>query len=227
MAARMRARRDNSSELRLRSDSVLRALTRAAIPAQRQTEVFMKCCLLWFALLAGVLMGCARHKYAHELTPYQFPLNSPGGKFTGLPPAVQNSIRAQVGEEEIEDIRKLNYISGDVVYEVDFVNDVLYPPLFVAADGAVLNPDMTVAVGTADDTIGVSKGAARAGLKPGDLPKQVMQKIQEKAPTNEIAFATKEVRGDREVYIIDFKDPIKNPPLEISDDGTILQVLPP
>src|SRR6185436_6481136 len=128
-------------------------------------------------MLAGILLfGCARH---HEISKNQYdsayhkPLNSPGEKFAGLPPAVQNTIRAETGSAVIEDILK-DTSSGLVVYRVDFVNSNLWPPLFIARAGSVLNPDLTVAVGAGDDAIGVSKGSA-ISLKPSDLPPNVMK----------------------------------------------------
>ena len=96
-------------------------------------------------------MGCARH---HELAsidypiPYNKPLTSPGAKFSALPPAVKNSIRAEAGSAEIADIVKDNS-SGEPVYIVYFANGKLMRPLFLAPDGSVLHSDLTVARGAA------------------------------------------------------------------------------
>src|SRR6266478_3539705 len=98
------------------------------------------------ALISVILAGCANQRPVAEYpAPYQRPLNSPGGKFSGLPPAVQNTIRAETGAAEIEDIHK-DTSSGQPVYKVYFENRKLFPTLYVAPDGSVLNPDMTVAM---------------------------------------------------------------------------------
>jgi len=39
-----------------------------------------------------------------------------------------------------------------MVYKVYFRNHELFPPLYVAADGSLLNPDLSVAAGATADT---------------------------------------------------------------------------
>src|SRR5439155_18336 len=67
-------------------------------------------------------------------TPYHNPLFSPGAKFAGLPPAAQNSIRAEAGVADISDIIKDNSL-GAVVYIVYFRNSDAFPPLYVTPNG--------------------------------------------------------------------------------------------
>jgi hypothetical protein len=140
--------------------------------------------------------------------------------FSGLPPAVQNTIRAQTGAETIYDIHKTTTPDNQVVYIINFDNPGL-PPLYVAPDGSVLNPDFTIAVSAIREDIGTYSGTT-AGLKPGDLPPAVMKVIQERAPNTEIAFISKEVWADREVFVISFKDAAHYPSLRIAADGTVL-----
>lgn len=151
-------------------------------------------------------------------TPYSFPLISIGGKFSGLPPAVQNTIRAEVGTLPLADVEK-DTASGATVYKIYFENEELFPPLFIAPDGAVLNPDLTVAV-AAPEEIGIPSHGAVQGLKTGDLPPAVMKTVQDRAPSGEIAHIAKEMWGEREVYIVSFKDPTHNPKLYVNADGT-------
>ena len=100
------------------------------------------------ALLPLLLAGCATEyvgdTVAYE-SAYKQPLISPGGQFGALPAAVQNTIRAEAGSAEIAVIRT-NNISGEWVYDIYFANPVIYPPLYVAKDGAVLRPDFSIAV---------------------------------------------------------------------------------
>lgn len=183
----------------------------------------MKSNLFPLAVFIALLAGCAHEQPVAEYpAPYQRPLNSPGGKFSGLPPAVQNTIRAETGAADIEDIVK-DTSSGQLVYKVYFVNRKLLPTLYIAPDGSVLNPNMTVATGSAQDTIGVLSGGAVSGLKASDLPPTVMKVVQDRAPHTEIASIYKEMWGDREVYLVSFKDPTHNPGLYIAADGTILK----
>ena len=103
----------------------------------------MKFRSLFFLVLGGFLAGCASEP---STMTYHAPLTSPGGKFSTLPPAVQNSVRAQVGSAEIETISK--EASGDSrIYIFHFKNRDVFPPLYVASDGSVLTPDLQVAVG--------------------------------------------------------------------------------
>ena len=168
------------------------------------------------------LIGCAGKPEVHtsQPTPYRNPLKSPGEQFGGLPPVVQNTVRAEVGAEPIYDIWK-DELSTPVVYTVFFQNHFL-EPLIIAADGSVLNPDRTLAVGAADEKIGTLSGGAAAGLKPSDLPRNVMKVIQERAPRNEIEFINKQVVNDREIYIVTFKNPALNEEMHITEDGTLL-----
>jgi len=42
-----------------------------------------------------------------------------------------------------------------MVYKIYFRNGDLFPPLYVAADGSLLNPDLSLAAGAPADTFGV------------------------------------------------------------------------
>jgi hypothetical protein len=192
-----------------------------------------------FIVLSIALVGCVRHHYsevekpkpaavgdntttAHYKSIYGYPLSSPGGKFTGLPPAVQNTVRAQAGAAELYDVVK-DSNSGKTVYKIYFKNWELYPTLYVAPDGSVLNPDLTVAVAAPADYIGIATTGPVVGIKPGDLPPAVMKSIQEHAPTKEIAVINKETWNDKEVFIVTFKDPAHNPSLYVYADGTVIR----
>jgi hypothetical protein len=194
-------------------------------------------------LSAAVVAGCASHAKFAETEPatapapepsvaaahpgarpmphmpYSFPLVSIGEKFNGLPPAVQNTIRAQVGTLPLTDIVK-DTSSGATVYKIYFENEELFPPLHIAPDGSVLNPDLTVAVAAPEEMIGIASGGGQS-LKTSDLPAPAMKTIQERAPSAEIARIAKEVWNGHDVYIISFKDPGHNPKLYISPDGTL------
>src|SRR5438094_597506 len=101
------------------------------------------------ALGIAFCAGCASHRdsqRARNETPYRGPLVSPGGQFGLLPPAVQNTVRAETGSAEIKDVAKKT-VGDRTVYEVQFLNEELYPPILVARDGSLLNPDLTVAAG--------------------------------------------------------------------------------
>lgn len=155
-----------------------------------------------------------------ETTPYTAPLVSPGTKFAALPAAVQHTIRAETGGAEIEDIVR-DTASGTPIYRVYFTAREVLPPLYVAADGSVLNPDKTVAVGAGQDAVGFLTGSTTSGLTLGDLPAKVVKQIQQRAPEAEIKSILKETRGDQVFYIISFKDP-KHPLLEIPAEGAIV-----
>src|SRR5436190_4846009 len=110
------------------------------------------CCVA----LAGILAGCAEDRPAIV---YRQPLTSPGGEFATLPPTVQNSVRAQAGAAEIDQVSK-DTSGGAPVYEFHFRNAEMFQPLYVAADGSVLTSNREVAVGASADTIEAATGSA-------------------------------------------------------------------
>ncbi|PWU09237.1 MAG: hypothetical protein C5B50_27945 [Verrucomicrobia bacterium] len=99
------------------------------------------------------LTGCASHHHARHIhrpapenrTTYHEPLLSSGATFGALPPTVQNTIRAEVGGAEIDRVIK-GIGAGHTVYVIFFQQGLIFPPLYVAPDGSVLNPNLTVAV---------------------------------------------------------------------------------
>jgi hypothetical protein len=175
------------------------------------------------SLTAILLTGCAHEKHLAQEYPYHEPLSSPGKTFSGLPPAVQSSIRAQVGAADMFDMIKTTN-APRTIYKITFQESDLFPPLYVAADGSVIYPDLqTVAVSAHADTIGVISGGAESGLKLSDLPIKVATTIQEKAPTAEIAYINKIVKGIQVFYEITFKDPLSNPGMLVAEDGSLLK----
>ena len=88
-----------------------------------------------------------RTQTAEHQTAYDKPLTSPGAKFGALPPVVQRTVLAEAGPAEVVDAVR-DTSSGRVVYKIYFRDKDLFPPLYVAPDGSVLNPDLTVAVST-------------------------------------------------------------------------------
>ena len=178
----------------------------------------MKSPVLLTVSLAVLLAGCATPEKpqvpSHE-TPYHKPLTSPGAKFGGLPMVVQLTVLAQVGPEEVEDAVR-DTSSGRVVYKIYFRDKDTFPTLFVAPDGSVLNPDLTVAV-----------NAVRGiRIKPAEVPATVMKAIPEHAPSAEVAYITLESWSGRAVYIVTFKDEAHNPRLLIASDGSIVEETP-
>jgi hypothetical protein len=179
----------------------------------------MRSSFFGLALMLVLLAGCAREvvvvKADHSRYPYTKPLTSPGGKFGALPPGVQNTVRAEAGMAEIVDaIRDTS--SGRVVYVVYFRDAANFPPLYVAPDGSVLYPDLTVAVPALLGTV----------VKPASVPAPVMKVIQERAPSAEVASIYREKWGSRVVYIFSFKDQTHFPKLDIAADGTVLEEVP-
>lgn len=177
---------------------------------------------LGMSCLAWLFGGCAhRPDWSWQETPHQNPLFSPGAQFAALPPAVQNTVRAQTGAAEIENIEELTTAAGKV-YFVSFVRKRILPPLYVAPDGSVMNPDLSVAVGAAEGPAGVSTGSV-TNLRVTDLPARVLQTIQERSPGAEVDTINKEVWGERAIYIITFRNPDAHPKMYVLGDGTVLQ----
>ncbi len=177
-------------------------------------------------LTLGYGSGCARRRpaVAHysnpPAVPYGIPLLSPGTKFASLPPAVQHTIRAETGAAQIEDIvRDTN--TGKTIYRVYFENYREFPPLYIAPDGSILNPDLTVAVGASKETVEMSTGGPATGITRSDLPPIVVRTVQRQAPEAEVDTITKEKRGDQTVYLITFKGRL-HPSMVVAADGSVL-----
>jgi hypothetical protein len=175
-------------------------------------------------ILAGIVAGCAarRDRKAEYLDAFKKPLLSPGAQFGALPPAVQNTVIAEAGSEVIWDVVKDNS-SGQTVYKIYFENRDLYPPLLVARDGSVLNPDLTVAVKAPEQTassLGINTGTM---VKLTDLPQKVLDVIHEQGSRTDISEIDKATWGNRTVYIITFRDESHYPKLYVEADGTLLK----
>jgi hypothetical protein len=183
-----------------------------------------RCICSGLIILAAFLAGCAsdENPSAERLAEYQEhyhnPLLSPGAQFATLPPAVQRTVRAEAGAGEISDIVK-DTNGNSIVYCIYFLSPV-DPPLFVAPDGALLDPDLSVAIGAAQDTVGVLTGGPVTGITLSDLPAQVVKTIQQRAPDAEVAYINKETHGQQLVYLVVFKDQM-HPALRINSDGTL------
>ena len=174
----------------------------------------MKLPVLLVVPLAVLLAGCATHEKPQmvaQQTSYNKPLTSPGAKFGALPPAVQRTVLAEVGLQEVVDAVR-DTSSGRVVYRVHFRDSEVFPPIYVAPDGSVLNPDLTVAV------------RARQGtrVKPADVPPSVQKAIPEHAPASQVDYINKETWGGRTVYVVIFKDETHNTRLYLGEDGAVL-----
>jgi len=165
-------------------------------------------------LLAVLLAGCAtpdQQQVAAHQTRYSKPLTSPGAKFGALPPIVQRTVLAQVGPEQVVDAVR-DTSSGRVVYKIYFRDSEIFPTLYVAPDGSVLNPDLTVAVSAQQGT----------RVKPADVPDKVKKAVQDRASAADVAYVNKEAWGGRVVYVVTFKDEAHNPKLLLGEDGTLL-----
>src|SRR2546423_799805 len=64
-----------------------------------------------------------------------------------------------------------------------------------------------------------------SGLNLSDLPQPVQNTIQQKAPAAEIADIKKRTRNGQTVYHVSFKEPGKNPTIQVAEDGTEVQDL--
>ena len=171
--------------------------------------------VLWVALLVA---GCATSKKsqkAEHQTVYDKPLTSPGAKFGELPAVVQRTVLAEAGQEEVVDAVR-DTSSGRVVYKIYFRDKDDFPTLYVAPDGSVLNPDLTVAVSAVHGT----------RVKPNEVPAKVRREIPEHAPSADVAYINKETWGSRVIYIVTFKDEAHNPKLFIAADGTVVEESP-
>lgn len=178
-------------------------------------------------VLTGLVSGCVAYRPPETSADvdyhdrYQYPLISPGAQFAALPPAVQNSIRAETGGAELDHVFK-GSTDNRLVYVIYFRDKDLFPPLYIAPDGTVLNPDLSVALNAPRNSVGTLTGGPVTGLTLSDLPPKVVKAIQQRAPDAEIDFISKQTLGDQTTYVIAFKDHAR-PALHLGQDGTVLK----
>ncbi len=157
--------------------------------------------------------------------PFTKPLTSVGGKFGALPPVVQNTIRAEAGTAELTDV--IRESTADRVYfRILFRESAIYPPLLVASDGSVLNPDLTVAIPATRDATGGIALEPSVPVTFNDLPPNVARLFRRQGLVADIAGIHKEIWGTHVIYVVSFKDPDQNPTLYVVADGTILTLAP-
>lgn len=190
---------------------------------------------LFILVLAAMAVGCQgprRKMPSHDASAYRYPLKSPGTQFAELPPAVQRTIRAETGGTLIADIQKNGTDNDRMVYRVIFENQERFAPLYIAPDGSVLNPDLTVVIAAPHEAVATKTAGPSERLTLEDLPPQVVKAMQGQAPDAEVDTVVRETRGEKKtrseqvIYHITFKDR-KHPPLDLGPDGTILHEPPP
>jgi len=151
---------------------------------------------------------------------YDKPLISAGTQFAALPPAVQNTIRAEVGSSDIADIVKDTSL-GHVIYRVSFENSDLFPRLNIAADGSLLDPDLVVAMGAPKDPANILTGGGSNGTSLNDLPPAAVKAIQRNASDAQVDSVIRQVSGGQVIYLVTFKD-TAHPPVQVAADGSII-----
>ena len=193
----------------------------------------MKSALFLSVLVPLLVAGCASHEAPRgpvvEMTPapnpFTKPLTSVGGKFGALPPAVQSTIRAEAGTAELMDVIRES-TSDRVYYRILFRESAIYPPLLVASDGSVLNPDLTVLIPATRDATGGIAGEPSVPVTFNDLPPNVAKLLKGRGVVSDISGMNKEIWGTHIIYIVSFKNAEQNPRLYVVADGTILTLAP-
>lgn len=188
-----------------------------SLPVEERAILF----LFVAAMLCG---GCATPEPKTAVKPvvhYHDPLMSPGTQFAELPPAVQRTIRAETGGAQITDIEK-GYNNDQTVYRVLFENTALFPPLYIASDGSVLNPDLTVAIAAPHEPAVIKTAGPVQIITLQEAPPAVVKAIQAQAPDAEVSRLLRETERDKVLYVVTFKD-AKCPALLLSPDGTLLR----
>ena len=116
--------------------------------------------------------------------------------------------------------------SGGIVYQVRFQNTGLLPPLYVAPDGSVLDPELRILVLAPKEPANVESGPGQTTISLGDLPPAVVKSIQIHAPDAEVDSivkqVVKQVHGEQTTYLVRFKGRL-HPPLHLASDGTELK----
>ena len=171
----------------------------------------MKTYLIPLVAAAGLLVGCNPS------------VENASQDFNTLPVEVQKAIRSQAPDAEIADVAEKTE-NGMRVYEVEFRNPDINPKIVVAADGRILSGPGT---GKTEGVMGKIEKAltptGATGTQFSALPESVQKAIQTRAPQANIADVSRHERDGRVYYRVEFSDPNVNPPMEVAEDGTVLQ----
>ena len=189
----------------------------------------MRLAVLPAVVLAGWLAGCAHDpKPAAPVsaapqynTMYGKPLTSLGAKYSQLTPAAQTTVLAEAGSAQIADVVKEQH-QGHVYFIVSFRDAKLYPPMYVADDGSVLRPDLSVLLAPPKDFAGGANGL----VSTNELSSEVLQALHEHAGGGKVSAIHREVWGDHTVYVVTFTDEAHHPALHLAVDGSVLYLTP-
>jgi uncharacterized membrane protein YkoI len=169
----------------------------------------MKIYVITLIAAAGLLAGCNRS------------IESASQKFNELPPAVQKTVRAQAPQGEIATVSHKTD-NGIDLYEVEFREPGKNPKIVVAADGKLMNSDMTTPATKIERAL-TPTGAT--GTKFSALPEKVQKTIQTTVPGGQIADISRHEKDGRVIYEVQFQDKGKNPSIRVAEDGTLVQDL--
>jgi uncharacterized membrane protein YkoI len=151
-------------------------------------------------------------------------IESASQKYNELPPSVQTAVRAQAPNAEIADVSRKTR-DGVTIYEVEFREPGKNPKMVVAADGRVVDTDMTTAKGAPGAMRRLTTGKGEVGTRFSSLPERVQKALKSRVPEGQIADISRHENDGRVIYEFEFQDKGKNPTLKIAEDGTIVQDL--
>jgi len=161
-------------------------------------------------VIAGnlLLIGCNRNA------------KSTSEKFNALPPAVQQTIRAEASNAEIAAISSRNR-NGANTWKVRFKDPEKNPQIEVASDGRLINTDAARPASTG----GALTPTGATATKLTALPEAAQKTILSKAPDAPIAGITRRAKDGKTIYEIEFTQPGTNSTLQVAQDGTLVQDL--
>src|SRR5437763_1538408 len=74
--------------------------------------------------------------------------------------------------------------------------------------------------------MGCSRSIENASEKFNALPAAVQQTVRAQAPDAEIANVSHKTRNGTEIYEVEFREPGRNPKIEVAADGTLFKTDP-
>jgi len=171
----------------------------------------MKTTVITLLAAAGLLVGCKQS------------VENASQKFNELPPVVQKTVRATAPNAEIADVTKTTE-NGIDVYQIQYRQPGAdgNSKMIVGIDGKLLSGDMARPPGAVEKLL-TPTGAT--GTKFSALPEKAQKTIKAQAPDAEIANISRSDKDGRVIYTIEFREPGKNPTIQVAEDGTLVQAL--
>ena len=139
-----------------------------------------------------------------------------------LPTAVQQTVRAQIGNAKVDSIDQLRR-DGKTIYEVEYENQGKVSEFLVAQDGALITDGNNRSLPTAASATTATASRPGSGkVQFNDLPKAVQRTVKSQVGAASVEDIDRDVRDGKTTYEVAYKKNGVHTELRVAQDGSIL-----